>query len=121
LKRLNCRKVSPKQRKDLAYADKIKRKVDELDAWCRLEPLNARELALVGPCKGGMTWAHLPDWRRSKTRNEEPEKRHTLQGSFKCCVGHHAALDQKKFGIAHGEDGADGLMVAVPYVAKGAA
>ena len=42
---------------------------------------------------GPSEWAHLPIKRRSKTRGQAPEIRHTTADSLMLCKQHHDALD----------------------------
>ena len=121
MSRMRVKPVSSRARAERSTIDRVKREVDQRDAWCRLEPLDARQMALVGPCSRGMTWAHLHSHMRSKTRRMEPTARHALAVTFKACTKHHDAYDRHEFDLVVGEHGADGLMVAVPHVKRGAA
>ena len=63
----------------------------------------------LGGCFGPSAWAHMHDKRRSKTRGQAPEVRHTTASSFMACQRHHLDYDQKRLFItALSRKGADG-------------
>jgi hypothetical protein len=47
-------------------------------------------------CNGPSEWAHLGDKRRSKTRGQAPEVRHTTAGSLMLCQQAHAQYDGRQ-------------------------
>ena len=79
----------------------VRAHVSARDGDCRL--------AGVTSCWGESEWAHLEESRRSKTRGQAPELRHTVQGSAKLCTGHHRAYDAHQIVILNiGPKGAEG-------------
>jgi hypothetical protein len=54
--------------------------------------LHSRDLACDGPSE----WAHLAEKRRSKTRGQAPEVRHTTADSLILCRRHHARYDGRE-------------------------
>ena len=64
----------------------------ERDGHCRLAGVLA-----AGPCFGRSEWAHLAEYRRSKTLGQPAEQRHTVQGSLMLCQGHHGRYDRHEF------------------------
>ena len=82
----------------------VRAHVSARDGDCRLRGVTS--------CSGESEWAHLEDSRRSKTRGQAPEVRHTTKGSAKLCTGHHRAYDAHQIVIVKmGPKGADGLIV----------
>jgi hypothetical protein len=79
----------------------------ERDGYCRYgTALNYR------PCDGPSEWAHLGDKRRSRTRGQSPELRHTTTGSVMLCRRHHQMYDLHWLTIrATTELGADGSLI----------
>jgi len=105
-----------KARKDRAEV-KVKKSVRaqcvERDGFCRY-PVDVSHdttewfLAMTS-CHGPLEWAHLHARRRSQTRGEAPEKRHTTAGSLMLCRFHHRAYDAHRLFItALTRRGADG-------------
>lgn len=45
------------------------------------------------PCEGPSEWAHFGDKRRSRTRGQAPQIRHTTEGSLMLCQVMHLAYD----------------------------
>ena len=65
----------------------------------------------LGGCNGPSEWAHMHEKRRSKTRGQAPEVRHTTASSFMACQRHHLDYDQKRLIItALTRKGADGRL-----------
>jgi hypothetical protein len=62
----------------------------------------------LGACEGPLELAHLAAWRRSRTRGQPPEQRHTRTGAISLCHAHHVAYDAHRFDILLGPTGADG-------------
>lgn len=50
----------------------------------------------IGECDGPSEWAHLEEKKRSKTRGQEPEVRHTTAGSCILCRRHHNRYDGRE-------------------------
>jgi hypothetical protein len=92
-----ARARAAKRRKDRAVADQIYRIVSLRDGSCRLTSLFSGAINWVGPCEGRAEWAHLHSHRRSKTRGQPPDERHTEAGSVMLCTKHHRDYDAKKF------------------------
>ena len=65
---------------------------------CRLS-WDAEPQALFGPCRGDLQWAHWGPYRRSRTRGQEPERRHCRQGGLALCDGHHDLYDDEQLKI----------------------
>lgn len=87
-----------------AVVTDVRAAVVERDGMCRVP-------ARLGPCQGVLEWAHMPDFRRSKTLGQPAEARHTSEGSFMCCTRHHAMLDQHQLTVTALTDrGADGTL-----------
>lgn len=65
------------------------------DGDCRIAKAGmGDEIAgVVGNCDGPPEWAHLEDKRRSKTRGQAPEVRHTTEDSLILCRRHHNRYD----------------------------
>lgn len=85
----------------------VRPKVVGRDGYCRLQGVQT-----MGPCLGPSEWAHLPSHRRSKTRGQAPEARHTTAGSLMLCAGHHDALDEHRMWVKETtERGADGPLL----------
>lgn len=109
-----------KARKERAEA-RTKKSVRELcvhrDGWCRIfkERFESRSnsspvvtMLLVG-CSGLGEWAHMHMKRRSKTRGQAPDIRHTTKDSLMLCQTHHDQYDAHRLRItALTRKGADG-------------
>lgn len=65
----------------------VRAKVVLRDGYCRLQG------AGLGLCGGPSEWAHRAEYRRSQTRGQAPERRHTTGGTLMACRAHHARLD----------------------------
>lgn len=81
------------------------------DGYCVLE---AREFGFR-QCAGPSEWAHLGEHRRSKTRGQAPERRHTTAGSAMLCRGHHTAYDAHKIDLEpeDAEQGMNGAFLVI--------
>lgn len=110
----------PTRKQEKARRDRRERKVikavrpqvERRDGRCRLATSGHDMLLVVGPCRGESEWAHLPSHRRSKTRGQAPEERHTTAGSLMLCDGHHDALDEHRLEVeAMTDRGADGPLL----------
>ena len=64
------------------------------DGFCRMASWPSDVLDVFTYCYGPSEWAHLAEKRRSKTRGQAPEVRHTTAGSLMLCRGHHNAYDR---------------------------
>lgn len=67
----------------------VRPQVMDRDGYCRLAGLPPE----FGPCSGPQEWAHSSEMRRSKTRKQDPEQRHTTAGSYAACRYHHNRMD----------------------------
>jgi hypothetical protein len=99
------KKKGAKARLDKKHADKVRQEVMDRDGGCRF-PADPKQPNLGGvprlnllQCDGPLEWAHLPDWRRSRTMGQAPEERHTTAGSMMLCRRHHTMLDQNQLMI----------------------
>lgn len=67
-----------------------------------------------GECRGESEWAHMHAKRRSQTRGQAPEKRHTSTHSLMLCTRHHDQYDGRQsprlFITALTRSGADGSL-----------
>lgn len=95
-----------KGRKDRAEA-KVKKDVradvDARDGSCLLQRMVIADVmvAVNGEledwrCAGQSEWAHGHSHRRSQTRGQAPEVRHTTAASFKACTKHHDMYDGRR-------------------------
>lgn len=103
------RQTPPSIRREKNRKKKAEKKVkvdvrgqcEERDGDCRIanprpgDEGNAVVLRL-GDCDGMPEWAHLDDKRRSKTRGQAPEVRHTTVDSLIACRRHHAMYDGRE-------------------------
>lgn len=64
----------------------VRAAVVERDGMCRVP-------ARLGPCQGVLEWAHMHSHRRSKTRGQPAEDRHTSEGTLMLCSFHHLQYD----------------------------
>ncbi len=81
-----------KKRAERKVVTSVRAECVKRDGYCRVR----RDGFLVGDCEGKSEWAHLPSHRRSKTRGQEPERRHTTAGSCMLCQKHHDQLDGRR-------------------------
>jgi len=113
------RPVSAKRRKEQRIVAKVLAEVRERDGSCRLfmNTFYSQHAALIGPCEGETTPAHLAAWRRSKTRGQ-----HSRKTIIRLCERHHRMYDTHEFDLAYSlEFGGDGAVQPIPHVKKGAA
>lgn len=80
------------------------------DGFCRLAGRTPKS-----PCSGYQGWAHLKERKRSKTRNMDPEYRHSTRFSLMLCDSHHRQYDDASdpLDMVYGEAGANGPIVLV--------
>lgn len=117
-----------RKRKDDAVAGVVRADVDERDGYCRIGMSRSGDQAMMSPgdaiviglyqdawggkCAGSSEWCHMHVKRRSQTRNQAPEVRHTTAHSFKGCQFHHDCYDGRQsprlFVTALTSKGADG-------------
>jgi hypothetical protein len=91
--RVKPRRVSATQRKDLAYAAKVRAKVAKRDGFCRVGQLMSK--ASQKRCDGPLAWCHLQGKRRAQTRRMSPGQRHgTAWTAILCSV--HAEMEEKR-------------------------
>jgi hypothetical protein len=118
------RRVSDKKRKVDVIVGKVFREIEERDGDCRLglschvnERFYEAYHRLIGPCEGDPQPAHLPMWRRSKATGV-----HSRVTIVRLCARHHRGLDTHLFDLDYNPTaGADGYLVPVPHVKRGAA
>lgn len=73
----------------------------ERDGACRIAtPLGHDVLqtypVLLTMCDGPSQWAHMHTHRRSQTRGQDPEQRHTTAASLMLCQRHHDQYDGRQ-------------------------
>lgn len=82
---------------------RVRRVVADRDGYCRLHWFDAATrcavTALFDACGGRSEWAHWGAYRRSLTRGQAPEQRHTAEGSLMLCAAHHRAYDEHRLSI----------------------
>jgi hypothetical protein len=94
-----------KARREAKVIKSVRAAVAGRDGPCRLMSIHGN---VTGSCGGVPEFAHLGEWRRSKTRGQPPEERHHTKGSLMLCTYHHRMYDAHKFSLGYGPDGADG-------------
>ena len=88
-----------KKRQEKKVKTSVRAEVMERDGdRCRLGWLDETQ-RLFGACKGALQWAHWGPYKRSKTRGQEPERRHCRHGGLALCDGHHDAYDEGRLVI----------------------
>ena len=93
-----------RQRRAADVVAKLERaRCDERDGYCRLWHRPGFF------CAGASDWAHLPAWRRSKTRGRPAVERH-VGVTIKLCRYHHDLLDTHFLRIDGTAANADGPM-----------
>lgn len=103
------------RREEAAVKAVVREACVERDGYCRLALRGApwrwtTDPAPLGPCGGASEWAHIGAFKRFKTRNQAPTRRHTTAGSLMFCAEHHHAYDAGRLTIHGGAAGADGLL-----------
>lgn len=76
----------------------VRAHVEARDGFCVLNRLGYGDVLAgdLGDCEGFSEWAHTAAKRRSQTRNQAPEIRHTTHDSFKACTKHHDMYDGRR-------------------------
>jgi hypothetical protein len=109
------------RREAAAVVRDVRAQCVERDGHCRLlrDSFDGGWCYSCVPCESGRAsagpseWAHLHSHRRSKTRGQAPEDRHTTQGSLMLCRSAHRAYDAHRLEIEPLTDaGCDGPIVA---------
>lgn len=109
------------RREAAAVVKDVRAQCVERDDYCRLARDSRDETGLsCATCRPEWgdrvevsEWAHLHSHRRSKTRGQAPEARHTTQGSLMLCRSAHQAYDAHRLEIEPLTDaGCDGPIVA---------
>src|SRR6185436_15514401 len=77
-------------RAEVAVKKSVRAKAVERDGYCRLAGIDG-----FGPCRGPSQWSHLFDRRRSQTRCQAPEIRHSTRASAMFCE-RHSALEEAR-------------------------
>ena len=104
-----------KLRAESAVKQSVRAQCVERDGDCRIlksAPTIAIAFEIFGECRGESEWAHMHAKRRSQTRGQAPEVRHTTAHSFMACTRHHDMYDGRQsprlFITALTRKGADG-------------
>jgi hypothetical protein len=106
------------RREAAAVVQDVRAQCVERDGPCRLarDGCNSDwwyECGECGKVPADSEWAHLHSHRRSKTRGQAPEDRHTTHGSLMLCRSAHHAYDAHRLEIEPLTDaGCDGPIVA---------
>ena len=104
------RKVSSRQRADLAYAAKVRAQVAKRDEMCRVGALMSR--THLQPCDGPLQWCHMQGKRRGQTRLQPPPMRHSTAWTLMLCRFHSDLEERRLLTYRYLSDhGADGPMV----------
>lgn len=87
-----------KDRAEAAVKKDVRSACVERDGYCRYDKdfsdwLVTSGLVSIHGCGGPLEWAHLHVKRRSQTRGQAPEIRHTTQDSLMLCRVHHDQYD----------------------------
>lgn len=93
-----------KQRSEDAVKKRVRARCVERDGQCRigeweLNPDDTHDDELIGDgceangCEGESQWAHMHAKRRSQTRGQAPDVRHTTAESLMLCSRHHRQYD----------------------------
>jgi hypothetical protein len=89
--------AAPTRKAEKAKAKRVEKKVTvDVRAQCVVRDCGCRADYDCGPCFGPLEWAHLHAKRRSKTRGQPPEVRHTTADSLMLCRRHHARYDGRE-------------------------
>jgi hypothetical protein len=95
-----------KAREEAAVKRQVRAACVRRDGACRIWRDHA---TWAFDCDGPSEWAHLGDHRRSRTRGQDAEVRHTTAGSLMLCRRHHQQYDAHRIEIlprtAQGADG----------------
>ena len=92
------RKKGREQRQEKKVKTSARFEVMERDGHsCRLNWCAAQRL--FGACRGPIQWSHWGPYKRSKTRGQEPERRHCRQGGLAMCDRHHDDYDEGRLAI----------------------
>ena len=79
-----------KDRTERAVRQSVRAQCVERDGDCRVDSFVGDERPKYpGPCGGASEWAHRKGHRRSQTRGQAPEIRHTTTHSLMLCTRHH--------------------------------
>lgn len=100
-------------RKAAKVVKSVREQCVERDGDCRLGENTLNDVhAFEGSlCAGPSQWCHMHVKRRSQTRGQAPEVRHTTADSFMGCKRHHDEYDAHKLRItALTRNGADGRL-----------
>jgi hypothetical protein len=86
-----------KARAEAAMKRAVRKACVKRDEWCRI--LYQETPPELWGCDGPSEWAHLHSHRRSQTRGQAADKRHTTAGSLMLCRVHHQQYDAHKLRI----------------------
>jgi len=82
-----------KKRREADVKRRVRAACVERDGYCRWPA------GLDPPCDGPSEWAHIGDKRRAKTIGQDPNVRHTLEGTMMLCKCHHGLIDEGLFEV----------------------
>ena len=78
-----------KSSKESARKRSIRARCIERDGYCRI----GKDADDYTDCIGPSGWAHFGEFKRTRTRGQDAERRHTTAGSFMACKAHHNDYD----------------------------
>lgn len=101
-------KAKPKAERD--QIAEVRRHCVDRDGYCRVETAHyggvmadgyfvdgeTAQVDAASACSGPSQWCHMHVKRRSQTRNQAPEIRHTSAESFMGCQKHHDEYDGRQ-------------------------
>lgn len=99
-----------RKRHESKVVKQVRPQVVARDGYCRLSEAARLHPENFGECEGPSEWSHYnATHRRSKTRGQPPEVRHTTAGSMMLCRQHSQDYDQNRIDIETQTDrGCDG-------------
>src|SRR5688500_15406246 len=83
-----------KRRAERTVKQSIRSRCADRDGYCRIGGRDGTQevdihKSTMAWCQGVSEWAHLRGYRRSQTRGQAPERRHTTMHSLMLCSRHH--------------------------------
>lgn len=89
-----------RKRQERKVVQDVRPVVMDRDGYCRLSEAARLHPDEFGACEGPSEWSHYnATHRRSKTRGQPPEMRHTTAGSMSLCRKHSQDYDQNRLDI----------------------
>jgi len=104
-----------RKRREAKVVKAVRPQVVARDGYCRLSEAARLHPDEFGECSGPSEWSHYnATHRRSKTRGQPPEERHTTAGSMMLCRKHSHDYDQNRTDITVQDEarGCDGPVTA---------